>query len=119
LDQVKNTETLSGPALFANDSSVLLPSAVREITPLLTPLRQPGAVAVINGYASTPGSVTANYLISYARAAAVAAFLEAHGIPASSLMIVGHGANGLVAPGPSGANRRVTVVVEESLGDDS
>ena len=74
---------------------------------------------MINGYASTPGSATTNYLISYARAAAVAAFLEAHGIPASSLVVVGHGANDLVAPGSSGANRRVTVVIEEPLGDDS
>jgi outer membrane protein OmpA-like peptidoglycan-associated protein len=119
LDQVTSTETLSGPALFANDSSVLLPNAVSEITPLLTPLHRPGAVAVINGYASTPGSAAENYLISYARAAAVAAFLEAHGIPASSLVVLGHGANDLIAPGPSGANRRVTVVIEEPLGHDS
>ena len=65
------------------------------------------------------GSAAGNYLIFYARAAAVAAFLEAHGIPASSLVVVGHGANDLIAPGPSGANRRVTVVIEEPLGHDS
>jgi outer membrane protein OmpA-like peptidoglycan-associated protein len=119
LNQAASTETLSGPALFANNSSVLLPGAAREITPLLAPLRRPGAVAVINGYASTPGSATTNYLLSYARAAAVAAFLEAHGIPASSLVVIGHGASDLVAPGPSGANRRVTVVIEQPLSNDS
>jgi outer membrane protein OmpA-like peptidoglycan-associated protein len=107
------TQTLSGSALFANDSSVLLPGAVRVLTPLLTPLREPGSVAVINGYASTPGSAAMNFRLSYARAAAVAGFLEAHGIPASSLIVIGHGASNLVAPGPSAANRRVTVVIED------
>jgi outer membrane protein OmpA-like peptidoglycan-associated protein len=113
LSQKVVTETLSGPALFANDSAQLAPGAARVLTPLIAPLREAGAAAVINGYASTPGSRKANYFLSYARAAAVAAFLEAHGIPASSLDIVGHGASDLVAAGPSGANRRVVVVIEE------
>jgi outer membrane protein OmpA-like peptidoglycan-associated protein len=107
------TETLSGAALFANDSALLSPGAARVLTPLVAPLREAGAAAVINGYASTPGSSQANYLLSYARAAAVAAFLERHGIPASSLDVIGHGATNLVAAGPSGANRRVVVVIEE------
>jgi len=107
------TETLSGAALFANGSARLSPSAARVLTPLLAPLREAGAAAVINGYASTPGTSRANYLLSYARAAAVAAFLEQHGIPASSLDAIGHGATDLVAVGPSGANRRVVVVIEE------
>jgi len=114
---VGSSETLSGPALFANNSAVLLPAAVSVLTPLLLPLRKPGAIAVINGYASTPGSAAANYRLSYARAAAVAGFFVARGIPASSLVIVGHGATGLVAPGPSAANRRVTVVIEDSTSE--
>jgi outer membrane protein OmpA-like peptidoglycan-associated protein len=113
LSQNVMTEVLSGPALFANNSAALLPGAVSVLTPLLAPLREAGAAAVINGYASTPGLATANYKLSYARAAAVAGFFEAHGVPASSLIVVGHGASDLVAPGPSGANRRVTVVIEE------
>jgi outer membrane protein OmpA-like peptidoglycan-associated protein len=113
LSQKVVTETLSGAALFANDSAQLTPGATRVLAPVIAPLRQPGATAVINGYASTPGSSQANYLLSYARAAAVAAFLEAHGIPASSLDIIGHGATGLVAAGSSGANRRVVVVIAE------
>jgi len=113
LSQKVITETLSGAALFANDSARLAPSAVRVLTPLIAPLREAGAAAVINGYASTPGSRETNYLLSYARAEAVAAFLEARGIPASSLDIIGHGATGLVASGPSAANRRVVVVIEE------
>ena len=107
------TDSLSGPALFANDSARLEPGAARVLMPLIGPLRQAGAAAVINGYASTPGSWETNYQLSYARAAAVAAFLEARGIPASSLTIVGHGSSDLVASGPSGDNRRVVVVIEE------
>jgi outer membrane protein OmpA-like peptidoglycan-associated protein len=113
LSQKVITETLSGAALFANDSARLTPGAARVLAPLITPLRQPGAAAVINGYASTPGTSQANYLLSYARAAAVAAFLEAYGVPASSLEVIGHGATDLVAAGPSAANRRVVVVIEE------
>jgi outer membrane protein OmpA-like peptidoglycan-associated protein len=113
LSQKVVTETLSGAALFANDSAQLAPEAARVLTPLIAPLREAGVAAVINGYASIPGSSQVNYLLSYARAAAVAAFLEARGISASSLEIVGHGATNLVAAGPSGANRRVVVVIEE------
>jgi outer membrane protein OmpA-like peptidoglycan-associated protein len=69
---------------------------------------------VINGFASTTGSALANYSLSYDRAARVASFLEAHGIPATSLIIVGHGASDPVASGGSGLNRRVTVVIEKS-----
>jgi len=43
----------------------------------------------------------------------VASFFEARGIPATSLIIVGHGASDLVAAGSSGLNRRVTVVIEK------
>jgi outer membrane protein OmpA-like peptidoglycan-associated protein len=117
LSQKLVTDVLSGPALFANDSAKLGPGAVSALLSLIGPLRKAGAAAVINGYASTPGSQTTNYLLSYARATAVAAFLEAHGIPASSLAIVGHGSSDLVAAGPAGANRRVVVVIEEPAGE--
>jgi outer membrane protein OmpA-like peptidoglycan-associated protein len=113
LSREVETESLSGAALFANNSARLTSGAARVLTPLIAPLREAGAAAVINGYASTPGSSEANYLLSYARATAVASFLEAHGIAASALEIIGHGASDLVAAGPSGANRRVVVVIEE------
>jgi len=107
------TDILSGAALFANDSASLLPDAAKVLAPLLAPLRKPGAAAVISGYASTPGSATTNLNLSVARADAVADYLEAHGIAASRLIVVGHGASNLIAPGPSAANRRVVVVIEE------
>jgi outer membrane protein OmpA-like peptidoglycan-associated protein len=113
LSHVAVTDSLSGSALFANGSARLAPAAVRVLTPLIAPLRKAGATAVINGYASTTGRRTANCLLSAARAARVAAFFESRGIPASSLDVVGHGASDLVAAGPSGANRRVVVVIEE------
>ena len=105
-------EFASAPVLFANDSAALSPSAVDQLTALLPELREAGVTAMINGFASTPGSALANYALSYDRASVVASFFESHGIPASSLIIVGHGASDLIGAGSSGANRRVTVVIE-------
>jgi outer membrane protein OmpA-like peptidoglycan-associated protein len=105
-------ESASAPVPFANESAALSPSADAQLTPLLPQLRQAGVTAVINGFASTPGSALANYALSYGRASMVASFFESHGIPGSALIIVGHGASDLVAAGSSGANRRVTVVIE-------
>ena len=110
-------ELVSPPVLFANDSATLSPADVRELTKLLPKLRGARVTVVINGYASTPGTAGTNYTLSYERAATVAAFFEARGVPESSLIIVGHGASDLIAPGSSGLNRRVTVVIEESSGD--
>ena len=106
-------ETVSGQALFANDSAVLLPAAAQMLAPLVARLERPGVNAVVNGYASAPGSVRHNQQLSENRAAAVAGYLEAHGVSAAALFVVGHGASNFVAPGPSGDNRRVVVVIEE------
>jgi outer membrane protein OmpA-like peptidoglycan-associated protein len=107
-------ESVSAPVLFANDSAELLPSAVGELTKLLPRVSAPGVTVVINGYASTPGTAGINYTLSYERAAAVGHFFESHGVPASCMIIVGHGTSDLVAPGASGLNRRVTVVIEKA-----
>jgi outer membrane protein OmpA-like peptidoglycan-associated protein len=119
LNQKVISERLSGSVLFANDSAVLLPGAAHVLAPLVALLHSQGATGVVNGYASTTGSASRNYSLSQARAAAVAQFFESCGIPASSLLAVGHGASDLVAPGPSGANRRVVVVIEESSSSES
>jgi len=113
LSQDARPESVSAPVLFANGSASLRPGAVRQLTRFLARLREAGVTAVINGYASTPGPAGANYALSYRRAANVASFFEARGIPGSALVIVGHGASDLIAPGTSGLNRRVTVVTEE------
>ena len=109
-------DSVSAPVLFANDSFALGPVAIRELAGLLPRLRERGTTAVINGFASTPGTAEANYALSYERATAVANFFESNEIPASSLIIVGHGANDVVGSGASGVNRRVLVVIDESAG---
>jgi len=106
-------ESASAPVLFANNSAALSPSAVAQLTLLMPQLREAGVTAVINGFASTPGTALANYTLSFDRAAMVASFFESHGIPESALIIAGHGASDLVSSGTSGANRRVTVVIEQ------
>ena len=108
------SETLSGSVLFADHSAALLPGAGRVLTPLLVPLRRPGVTGVINGYAFGDGDAQRDYNLSHARAVAVAGFLEARGVSASSLVVVGHGASHLVAPAPTGADSRVVVVIEQS-----
>ena len=116
LSQGAKHDSVSVPVLFANDSFALSPAAVRALTALLPRLREPGATAVISGFASTPGTAEANYVLSYERATTVANFFESRKIPTSSLIIVGHGASDLVGSGASGANRRVLVVIEELAG---
>jgi outer membrane protein OmpA-like peptidoglycan-associated protein len=81
--------------------------------PLNPKLREAGVTAVINGYASTPGTAEANYVLSFERATAVARWLDANDVPESALVIVGHGATDTVGSGTSDANRRVLVVIEE------
>jgi|HubBroStandDraft_5_1064220.scaffolds.fasta_scaffold15969_2 outer membrane protein OmpA-like peptidoglycan-associated protein len=106
-------DLVSAPLLFANGSSVLLPPTLRTLARLVPLMMRPGTTAVIDGFASTPGLAGANYLLSYARAAAVAGYLEAQRMPAAALVIIGHGATDLTGPGASSANRRVLVVIEE------
>jgi outer membrane protein OmpA-like peptidoglycan-associated protein len=107
------SEVRSGQALFANNSAALRPAAAQVLAPIITDLRRRGTSGVVNGFASTPGGRQRNQILSQHRASAVALYLEARGIPRSSLIVVGHGASNLVAPGFSGANRRVVVVIEE------
>lgn len=110
------SEVRSGQALFTNNSAALRPAASRVLSRIVTDLRRPGASAAVNGFASAPGGAHHNQVLSQDRASAVAAYLEARGISRSSLIVVGHGASNLVAPGSSGDNRRVVVVIEEPAG---
>lgn len=114
LSQDGTHEWVSAPVLFGNNSAALSPRAVTQLTAMLPRLRGEGVTVVINGFASTPGTALNNYTLSYDRAAAVASFFESYGVPAVSLIIVGHGASNLIATGGSGQNRRVTVVIERS-----
>ena len=113
LSQGAGGDSVSAPVLFGNDSYALGPVAIGSLERLLPRRREPGMTVVINGYASTPGTAEANYILSYQRATAVAGFFESHGIPESSLIIVGHGATDVFGSGSPGANQRVLVVIEE------
>jgi outer membrane protein OmpA-like peptidoglycan-associated protein len=110
------SQVVSGQALFANNSATLGPAAARVLAPLVRELRRPEASGVVNGFASTPGGRRHNQVLSQERAAAVSAYLEGRGVSRSSLVVVGHGASDLVAPGSSGDNRRVVVVIAEPVG---
>ncbi len=116
LSQDAMSDSVSAPVLFGNDSYALGRTAISVLDELLPKLREPGVTAVINGFASTPGTAEANYILSFQRAMAVARFLEANGIQESSLIIVGHGATDLAGSGASAANRRVLVVIEKPPG---
>jgi outer membrane protein OmpA-like peptidoglycan-associated protein len=108
------SDSVSAPVLFGNDSYALSQGAVASLRQLLPHLQKPGATAVIDGFASTPGTAEANYILSLERATAVARWLEADRVPESALIVVGHGASDVVGPGTSAANRRVLVVIEEA-----
>jgi outer membrane protein OmpA-like peptidoglycan-associated protein len=116
LGQAPSHDVVSAPVLFANNSNALQPAAMQTLARLVPDLQRPGATAIISGFASTPGTARANYLLSYARASAAARYLESKNVPASALIIVGHGATDLTGPGASGANRRVLVVVQQPAG---
>ena len=96
-----------GPAQYA------LPAAAR---PALDRLREllavtdPDAVATINGYTDSIPTPGGNLALSWRRALAVLAWLVQHGIDATRLQAVGHGAADPVAPNRPGGqplNRRV------------
>jgi outer membrane protein OmpA-like peptidoglycan-associated protein len=107
------SDSVSAPVLFGNNSYALSSTAASSLRQLLPKLQEQGVTAVINGYASTPGTAEANYILSFERATAVAYWLEADGVPTSALVVVGHGASDVVGAGASGANRRVLVVIEK------
>lgn len=108
------SDSVSTPVLFGNGSAALDATAISQLTHLLPLLRETGMTVVINGYASTPGAAQANYILSYQRATNVADFFESHGVPGSSLIIVGHGATDAFGSGSPKANRLVLVVTEKS-----
>ncbi len=109
------SEVRSGQALFANNSAVLRPAAARVLAPIVSDLRRAGATAVVNGFASAPGASITTRCCPRTVLRQSPRYLEARGVPRSSLIVVGHGASNLVAPGSSGDNRRVVVVIEEPV----
>jgi hypothetical protein len=107
------TPAVIAQLVSAGLSLKIVPETLSRSVPFAAALRRPGTVAVINGYTYAAGSAHRDYKLSLARAAAVARFFENHRIPASSLVVVGHGASRLVTPRSAGTDGRVLVVIEE------
>jgi len=107
------TESFAGQVLFANDSAQLSTGADSVLARLVAQLTEPPQAVVIDAFASSPGSPSANLALSAARGHAVAAYLEQHGINPTIIDVIARGATDFVAPGPSPENRRVTVIIRD------
>jgi outer membrane protein OmpA-like peptidoglycan-associated protein len=109
--QVDEVALSYGPAQYA-----LPPTATPSLDLLLRLLTvtYPRATASINGYTDSIPVPGGNLELSWRRADAVLAWLVGHGIAASRLQAIGHGASDPVAPNMPGGqplNRRVVVIV--------
>lgn len=107
----KLSELRYRPAQYA------LPSAARPALDRLRELlavTEPDSTATINGFTDSIPTPGGNLALSWRRAQAVLAWLVQHGIAASRLQAVGHGAADPVAPNRPGGqplNRRVVVII--------
>lgn len=103
---------LPASVLFELDQAVLLPGGGRILGELYRDLTStyPTAAATIAGYTSPDGTTGYNMALSWARAQAVADWLEAHGISASRLTVHGYGDTQQI-PGGLAVNRRVVITL--------
>ncbi len=100
-----------GPAQYALPAAAL--PALDRLRQLLA-VTDPDAAATINGYTDSIPTPGGNLALSWRRAQAVLAWLVQHGIDATRLQAVGHGAADPVAPNRPGGqplNRRVVVII--------
>jgi len=105
------SETFAANVSFANDSASLTPAARMALGHLVQSLGANPVEVVVNAYASSTGTPGANLVLSERRGEQVAAFLAASGVDPATIAVFAHGATDFIAPGPSPANRRVSVVV--------
>lgn len=97
---------------FATGSDALDQEAVSGLTSLLDRLRTADSI-LVQGYTDSRGSPDFNLLLGQKRAAAVVAWLESHGVPASRLEAWGLGECCFAQPNSSAdgrlANRRAVI----------
>lgn len=103
---------------FAFGSAVPVPAEPAVDTTAIVEWAQahPRAKIVVEGHADRTGTDQSNVLLSYARARAVATWLERRGLPAQRMQLTAAGSHALldgVAPGAQ-AQRRVVVQVSDS-----
>jgi outer membrane protein OmpA-like peptidoglycan-associated protein len=98
--------------LFDTGSSALKPEAAPVLSALVAEIQQesPGARVVVTGHTDSRGTVESNQALSVARAAAVAAFMSAHGLKQSQVNFAGSGESAPVA------NDMATGHYDESVG---
>lgn len=92
------------------DSDPILDSAVEMLK------NKPSSTIYVDSYCDTTGGKNLNLRLSDERAAAVASYLEQHGIPADHIVSHGFGASHFVASNATTSgraqNRRIELVVE-------
>src|SRR5262249_37191352 len=98
------------------DSSALTPNSDEQIEDVATILRAyPRVRVMVAGHTDNAGSEPANLALSQARADAVAAKLEAHGVASDRVHAEGYGSRRPVADNSTDAgrakNRRVDLVI--------
>lgn len=114
--QPDGTATLVVPAdlLFAKDSAALNPAAATVLQEVVTALA-PGGKVLVEGHADSDGETSHNQALSERRAASVADWLAAHGVPRTAITAVGWGETRLAADeideAAKAKNRRVVVTV--------
>jgi len=109
--------------MFDSASSVLRDTATPPLTAVIASIQQrwPTVPLVVRGHTDSVGGAAGNQALSQARAAAVAAFLETHGVAATGVRAVGLGSTvpAALETNPDGSvsdlgrqlNRRVEIVV--------
>jgi OOP family OmpA-OmpF porin len=108
--------TLQDDVLFEYDKADLKPGAMRNLSPLVTFLREhPNRTLLIEGHTDSTGSDSYNTDLSRRRAEAVAAFLIHSGISPERIIARGYGESYPVAANDNEAgrqqNRRVDIVI--------
>jgi outer membrane protein OmpA-like peptidoglycan-associated protein len=82
-------EQLSYTLSFIPGQATLSKTAKATLDSLVTTIEESPGTVIISGHAAEPGSEAANTQLALQRAQAVAAFLEARGVPQGALLVEG------------------------------